>query len=636
MSTAVYFTRPVGFKTEYFDPVAGLLKTFVLTCFPNGKLQMVHAKTGKMFLSKTHIKDLTPNELFVGGTVVVLSRELSIVDYADEGTRKYIQSLRTSAFVMVLPSAMDSLGEIIATIQGKNDQERDERKGEGGPPAAITNAKMFQLEGRKRAPNLAPLEDALPQNGRMVALEVVVNRQQGGFANLLGVVDRLRQRHGGGGVFASNTPSEATEHARWVFQDGGGMSPASDAWGYGEAAGGGAGRKSPSSAMNTPTTQACTLCVVRPHVVRDGGLGEVLSFVAERGFQVAGLQMIWLGETAAEELLRPYRGVLSCHGEAVRHLKSGPCVALRIKGGDGLVEEFREACGPADPEVARALYPDSIRARLGVREETNAVHCTDLPEDGLLECQYMFDVIAKGRQGVVFGLSLLKRSDACDVAVAPDAVTVVGLASLYERSKLDGRCRARDESLGKKFTARRFYLGHRITELKARVQADAVLIFRLRKGLLGDITELLHADDECSAGERDGMDAEAGGHLAGADALPPGASATQRNRLFSQAMSVMEVVQQQRDRDLLQLGELEDAKRVADTTKATASLATQKTVEAKVFKHMDEASRIRLRFSLLEIAAGVASMTGLKNTPEKKDPIKCAAPLNFVKFDLKF
>eukprot|EP00904_Undaria_pinnatifida_P009801 jgi/Undpi1/5951/HiC_scaffold_2.g01225.m1 len=77
------------------------------------------------------------------------------------------------------------------------------------------------------------------------------------------------------------------------------------------------------------------------------------------------------------------------------------------------------------------------------------------------------------------------------------------------------------------------------------------------------------------------MDAEAGGHLAGADALPPGASATQRNRLFSQAMSVMEVVQQQRDRDLLQLGELEDAKRVADTTEATPSLATQKTVEAK-------------------------------------------------------
>lgn len=38
------------------------------------------------------------------------------------------------------------------------------------------------------------------------------------------------------------------------------------------------------------------------------------------------------------------------------------------QGGEGVVEEFREACGPADPEVARALYPDSIRALLGVQQ----------------------------------------------------------------------------------------------------------------------------------------------------------------------------------------------------------------------------------------------------------------------------
>lgn len=30
-----------------------------------------------------------------------------------------------------------------------------------------------------------------------------------------------------------------------------------------------------------------------------------------------------------------------------------------------MVEEFREACGPADPEVAKELRPHSIRAILG-------------------------------------------------------------------------------------------------------------------------------------------------------------------------------------------------------------------------------------------------------------------------------
>lgn len=37
-------------------------------------------------------------------------------------------------------------------------------------------------------------------------------------------------------------------------------------------------------------------------------------------------------------------------------------------GGEDVVEEFREACGPADPEVARALYPDTIRALLGAQQ----------------------------------------------------------------------------------------------------------------------------------------------------------------------------------------------------------------------------------------------------------------------------
>jgi hypothetical protein len=37
----------------------------------------------------------------------------------------------------------------------------------------------------------------------------------------------------------------------------------------------------------------------------------------------------------------------------------------------------------------------SLRARLGLDRPRNAVHCTDLAEDGRLECQHMFGVLAK-------------------------------------------------------------------------------------------------------------------------------------------------------------------------------------------------------------------------------------------------
>lgn len=45
--------------------------------------------------------------------------------------------------------------------------------------------------------------------------------------------------------------------------------------------------------------RACTLCVVKPHVVRDGRLGGLLSLVSERGFEVSWQrdwgELVWSG-----------------------------------------------------------------------------------------------------------------------------------------------------------------------------------------------------------------------------------------------------------------------------------------------------------------------------------------------------
>jgi nucleoside-diphosphate kinase len=54
---------------------------------------------------------------------------------------------------------------------------------------------------------------------------------------------------------------------------------------------------------------------------------------------------------------------------------------------------FREFVGPSDPEVARRLRPRTLRALFGRTKAQNAVHCTDLPEDGLLEVEYFFKIL---------------------------------------------------------------------------------------------------------------------------------------------------------------------------------------------------------------------------------------------------
>ena len=59
-----------------------------------------------------------------------------------------------------------------------------------------------------------------------------------------------------------------------------------------------------------------------------------------------------------------------------------------------VVTAFRKACGPSNPEIGRVLYPDSLRAKYGgINIEENAIHCSDLEEDGLMEVEYFFTLM---------------------------------------------------------------------------------------------------------------------------------------------------------------------------------------------------------------------------------------------------
>jgi len=57
------------------------------------------------------------------------------------------------------------------------------------------------------------------------------------------------------------------------------------------------------------------------------------------------------------------------------------------------VAGLRKLVGPHDPYEAKQLNPQSLRATYGVNRVMNAVHCTDLAEDGPLECEYFFTIL---------------------------------------------------------------------------------------------------------------------------------------------------------------------------------------------------------------------------------------------------
>lgn len=93
-------------------------------------------------------------------------------------------------------------------------------------------------------------------------------------------------------------------------------------------------------------------------------------------------------------ILIVFSGVIPTYSDHVIQLVSGPSVVLEIRAVDA-VTTFRITAGPWDVDMAKELRPGTIRALFGVDNIRNAIHCTDLPVDGLTECEYCFKLMDK-------------------------------------------------------------------------------------------------------------------------------------------------------------------------------------------------------------------------------------------------
>lgn len=146
--------------------------------------------------------------------------------------------------------------------------------------------------------------------------------------------------------------------------------------------------------QTTAVLDNCTLCLIKPHIQREGKTGQVLEMILQAGFEISAMELFDLNRAVIEEFYEVYKGVLPEYLPIVENLAGGPFIALEVRQ-QNAVASFRELCGPHDPEIARHLRPDTIRSRFGLDRVRNAVHCTDMPEDGCLEVQYFFQLLQK-------------------------------------------------------------------------------------------------------------------------------------------------------------------------------------------------------------------------------------------------
>ena len=111
-----------------------------------------------------------------------------------------------------------------------------------------------------------------------------------------------------------------------------------------------------------------------------------------QGYVVSAIQSLTFDQTRAEEFLEVYKGVLPDFNDHVTQLCGGLSIGIEVRAQDA-VQVFRQTAGPWEVEMAKKLQPDSIRGRYGEDFVRKGVHCTDLPEDGVTECEYIFDLM---------------------------------------------------------------------------------------------------------------------------------------------------------------------------------------------------------------------------------------------------
>lgn len=161
----------------------------------------------------------------------------------------------------------------------------------------------------------------------------------------------------------------------------------------------------------------------------------------------------------------------------------------------------------------------------------------------------------------------------------------------------------------------------RATELQERIDSTASSISRLREVLQGDISTLLHRDGDDHDADIVAAPGEAHGSENAATATT--ISEAQRSRLYRQAILTRDVLEQQRDRDILQLEHFNNALEVHRAVEAESASATgkkkrqraQDEAEASVKHYLEEAELVRLRNSLVHIAEDVGGSTAVQCKP---------------------
>lgn len=339
------------FIAEWYDAQASLNRTYQLLYYPvDSSVELYEIKTKRHFLKRCK-QDLKLADLYIGNMVTIVARTFKLVEFADAYTSRVLAGNQQKLIAFITSGHLKKLGQIVDSIYKSGLKIANMRQ------VQVNSQEAYQLmELQRDKPNFSVFARTL-SDGPIIVLELIGADCQSKWINIIGVSDITSQ-------FEPDCLKRVEENLL----------------------------QSRAMGTNTAVYNDTTCCVIRPHLVASGMAGAVIFEIQKAGFEISAIQTVVFTKPNAEEFLEVYKGVVHEYPEMVDELTNGTAIAMEIKG-ENVHSQFREFVGPHDPEMARTLRPRTLRALFGLDKVKNGVHCTDLPEDAILEVEYFFRIL---------------------------------------------------------------------------------------------------------------------------------------------------------------------------------------------------------------------------------------------------
>jgi nucleoside-diphosphate kinase len=339
------------FVVEWFDPQPMLKRQYVLKYFLESHMvEMVDVRTKKLFLKKSAAGGhISKQDFFIGGKLLVYGRELDIVDFGDGKTRSKLQVQQENC-VVILPSALykdwgtylDKFNNMGMVLKRVRTLYLDE----------ATESDVSSVLGVSTGGALTGSVSLMAVYGAERGIEKMGATCSALSADL--------------GTAAAIVPSDTTQVDGLI--------------------------KLLGRTKTTATLDSCTCCLIKPHAVKAGNFGQILDIIISQGYEVSAMETFSFDKAQSQEFLEVYKDVVPNYSDHVVQLCSGLSVVMELRAENAVVN-FRATAGPWDVQMAKELRGDTLRAKFGEDNVRCAVHCTDLPTDGVTECEYCFTVM---------------------------------------------------------------------------------------------------------------------------------------------------------------------------------------------------------------------------------------------------